>query len=364
MKKRGYVYAITILALGWMWFVISPAGAREGNGEFYQNNCRVNPQSEQNVVIDQDGDRAYYNVDQKVLWEIANDFCVSLDLLVAYNFILVPREPVQYIYIKLPPGPEELGWFPGRSLHRNGNLSQISQDLFLAPADPRGPEQFEMAQEYTDPFYDFGYKQSFNWPISLQTGVVSQLYHRNHHGVDIATEIGTPVNSMGNGWVIRVEPNHHIFGQLIVIDHGDDLMGVYGHLSEISVENGDFVWQGQRIGKSGNSGRSSAPHLHVELRKTFRYVDPCDYLQNCPLAAFHGPRPTEAPPTPYVVQVEEPEPTSVAYPPAQQPSTGAVHVPNPQNNPPAPPPEKTPEPTPVVLPSRPVVFPATSTPTP
>ncbi len=384
MKKRGFVFAFFILVSGWMWLITTPAGAREGNEEFYHVNCRVNPASEKNVIVDPNGERVYYNVDQKVLWEIANDFCVSLDLLVAYNFILVPREPVQYTYIKLPPGPEELGWFPGRSLRRTINLPNVSDNLFLEPIDPSGPENLTASQlrsgsgssgtSFTDPFYNSNQENRFEWPISLDTGVVSQLYHRNHHGVDIATEIGTPLNSMANGWVIRVETDHHIFGKLIVIDHGDDLMGVYGHLSEIApaVQEGEFVWQGQHIGKSGNSGRSSAPHLHIELRKTFRYVDPCDYLMNCPQAAFHGPRPTATQTAPLVIEVEEPVSTQVALP-SSKPQTGSVNSPSSPSspssppvstNPTNPPAPSVPQATPNTLPPRPNPFPPTSTPSP
>lgn len=377
MKKRGFVFAFVILVCGWMWLITTPAGAREGNEEFYKTNCRVNPASEANVIVDHNGERVYYNRDQKVLWEIANDFCVSLDLLVAYNFILVPREPVQYTYIKLPPGPEELGWFPGRSLRRTVSLPNVSDTLFLEPIDPTGPENLvanqprtrngSLGASFTDPFYSGSQENRFEWPISLDTGVVSQLYHRNHHGVDIATEIGTPVNSMANGWVIRVETDHHIFGQLIVIDHGDDLMGVYGHLSEIApaVEEGEFVWQGQYIAKSGNSGRSSAPHLHIELRKTFRYVDPCDYLMDCPLAAFHGPRPTATQVDPLVIEPVEPVSTQVVLPPSK-PQTESVNSPSspPTSTSPNPPSPPVPQATPNTLPPRPNPFPPTSTPSP
>ena len=119
MKKRSFVFIIILAALSWYGLIKTEVDAGE---ELYKSNCRVNPEAERNVIIDDNGERLYHNVDQKVLWDLANDFCVSLDLLVAYNFILVPREPVQYTYIKLPPVAEELDWFPGQSLNTSSHL--------------------------------------------------------------------------------------------------------------------------------------------------------------------------------------------------------------------------------------------------
>ena len=264
MQRTVYLF-LALAALGWMAFQIETAGATE---EYWKPNCRVNKAAEKNVFINDAGERIYYNVDRKVLWELSNDFCVSLDLLVAYNFILVPREPVQYAYIKLPPKSRDLGWFPGKSLSRPSNYPLLAEDFL-----------FEVTT-----------KEHFVWPVDERLILVSQLYHQHHHGVDLDLDIGTPVSAMANGRVIRIEQDHHVYGKLIVVDHGNDLMALYAHLSDIQVRKGDLLQKRDQIGLSGNSGRSSAPHLHVEIRESFRYADPCDFLNLCPKTAFHGPR--------------------------------------------------------------------------
>ena len=92
-----------------------------------------------------------------------------------------------------------------------------------------------------------------------------------HHGIDIAAQIGTPVNATGAGTVTRAgwedAKNHGKgYGQRVTINHGNGNISTYGHLSSISVKSGTKVKAGQVIGKSGNTGKSTGPHLHYEER--------------------------------------------------------------------------------------------------
>ncbi|WP_413283390.1 peptidoglycan DD-metalloendopeptidase family protein [Vibrio sp. MA40-2] len=85
-----------------------------------------------------------------------------------------------------------------------------------------------------------------------------------HNGTDFATPIGTPVYSTGDGKVILTR-NHPYAGKYIVIQHGNSYKTRYLHLSKILVKKGQSVSRGQRIGLSGNTGRSTGPHLHYEF---------------------------------------------------------------------------------------------------
>ena len=94
-----------------------------------------------------------------------------------------------------------------------------------------------------------------------------------HHGVDFAMPTGTPVLTTGDGVVTRVG-NHVFAGKYIEIEHPGPFKTRYLHLSRILVQRGQRVRRGERIALSGNTGRSTGPHLHFELHINGRPVDP------------------------------------------------------------------------------------------
>lgn len=95
---------------------------------------------------------------------------------------------------------------------------------------------------------------------------------RPHNGTDFATPIGTPILATGDGVVTRVT-NHPYAGLYIVIEHGDKYKTRFLHLSKALVRKGQTVSRGQKIALSGNSGRSTGPHLHYELHINGRPVN-------------------------------------------------------------------------------------------
>ncbi len=99
-----------------------------------------------------------------------------------------------------------------------------------------------------------------------------------HFGVDFACPIGTTVLATADGVVVRTQDKTGGYGKLISIDHGGVFQTYYAQLSEISVEKGELVKRGDIIGKSGNSGRSTAPHLHYEVLKGEKRVNPMQYM--------------------------------------------------------------------------------------
>jgi murein DD-endopeptidase MepM/ murein hydrolase activator NlpD len=103
-----------------------------------------------------------------------------------------------------------------------------------------------------------------------------------HRGVDLSAPAGTDVLAMAHG-TVRFAGTMSGFGSVVWLDHGREILSVYAHLSAIRVEAGTPVRRGQIIGAVGRSGSASAPHLHFEVWKRGRQVDPVQWLGGFPL---------------------------------------------------------------------------------
>jgi murein DD-endopeptidase MepM/ murein hydrolase activator NlpD len=98
-----------------------------------------------------------------------------------------------------------------------------------------------------------------------------------HRGIDFSLPTGTPVRVTADGVVRSVEKQRGL-GRLVKVDHGNGIVTVYAHLQESKVTKGQRVARGDVIALSGNSGRSTAPHLHYEVRVGGRSVNPLTYI--------------------------------------------------------------------------------------
>ena len=118
---------------------------------------------------------------------------------------------------------------------------------------------------------EFGYRKS---PVKGAT--------TNHSGIDIALPEGTAVKAIEKGFVIAANGGMRGYGNGVFIDHGiingKHIVSEYGHLSTFLVKYGDKVKQGQVIAKSGNTGISSGPHLHITIRENNIPVNPKKYI--------------------------------------------------------------------------------------
>ena len=99
-----------------------------------------------------------------------------------------------------------------------------------------------------------------------------------HQGIDIDAPVGTPVRAAADGDVTVADMNAG-YGREIMLDHGHDVITLYGHLSAIAVVVGQHVLRGQVIGLVGQSGRATGPHLHYEVRLHNVPVNPHKYLR-------------------------------------------------------------------------------------
>jgi murein DD-endopeptidase MepM/ murein hydrolase activator NlpD len=122
------------------------------------------------------------------------------------------------------------------------------------------------------------------WPV--RGAVNSEFGHRRspwaagqefHSGIDIGAERGTPVHAPAAG-TVTFAGTHAEYGLTVMLDHGPDLRTIYGHLSKIAVSQGQSVSRGAPLGLTGNTGRSSGPHLHYEILVQNRPVNPRAYF--------------------------------------------------------------------------------------
>lgn len=113
-----------------------------------------------------------------------------------------------------------------------------------------------------------------NWNVTSNFGY---RWGRLHAGTDVGVPIGTTVRASRGGQVVTAGWVGG-YGNCVIIDHGDGVSTRYGHLSEVTVSVGQYVDQGEQIALSGNTGRSTGPHLHFEIRINGEAVDPLPYL--------------------------------------------------------------------------------------
>ncbi len=113
------------------------------------------------------------------------------------------------------------------------------------------------------------------WPV---VGRISQGYFNYHQALDIESPIGTAILSVDSGFVAASGFDGSGYGNIVVIDHGNGLQSVYAHLKTSYVDVGDSVSKGQTIGEVGMTGRSTGPHLHLEIRQGSIRLNPISFL--------------------------------------------------------------------------------------
>jgi len=103
---------------------------------------------------------------------------------------------------------------------------------------------------------------------------------RMHYGLDFSIKVGTPIYATADGKAVVVKTSFGGFGKHIYLDHGNGYRTVYAHLDKFNIKRGQKVKRGELIAYSGNSGRSTAPHLHYEVHKNGKKVNPINFFFN------------------------------------------------------------------------------------
>jgi murein DD-endopeptidase MepM/ murein hydrolase activator NlpD len=113
------------------------------------------------------------------------------------------------------------------------------------------------------------------WPMA---GRLSQGYHAYHQAIDLAAPIGTPIYAADAGYIASSQWTNTGYGRMLIVDHGNGFRTLYAHMNSFAVEVGQSVGRGQVIGYSGNTGRSTGPHLHFEVILNGVRRNPFTYL--------------------------------------------------------------------------------------
>lgn len=129
----------------------------------------------------------------------------------------------------------------------------------------------------------------FSFPISDYKRV-SRGYTGKHKGVDISAPKGTPIYAAESGWITYQGRRFKGYGKLVILEHSQKWATFYAHMTSFELKEGTWVNKGDIIGYVGNTGRSTAPHLHFEIRFNNAAIDPMQYFNSSALkfAASHA----------------------------------------------------------------------------
>jgi len=135
------------------------------------------------------------------------------------------------------------------------------------------------------PTYLAGPSDPRYWPLDergyLTRGYLPEAGSDQHPGLDVAVPVGAVVRASGGGTVLQAAEDPE-YGLFALVQHPDGYQTMYGHLSRLTTREGDRVRAGAVIGRSGNTGRSTAPHLHFEIRHNGVSIDPLTLVKEEP----------------------------------------------------------------------------------
>lgn len=152
------------------------------------------------------------------------------------------------------------------------DLENRSDQLGLMEAMVAQQQAKKVAMPSSRPVSIGWYSSNYGYRIDPFTGRKAF-----HEGVDFMADVGTPIYAAGGGIVVYSD-SYAGYGNMIEIDHGNGLISRYAHTSKIFTKVGDVVMKGQKIGAVGNTGRSTGPHLHFEVRFHGAPQNPEHYL--------------------------------------------------------------------------------------
>ena len=123
-------------------------------------------------------------------------------------------------------------------------------------------------------------KLDFIWPVEGKINdAFEEAENRRHQGIDISSPPGTPIKASNAGMVVYSSNTIKGYGNLVIVRHSEEYVTVYAHNEVNLVEEGTWIQKGQIIGKVGQTGRASGPHLHFEIRRNNKPVDPLLFLK-------------------------------------------------------------------------------------
>ncbi len=116
----------------------------------------------------------------------------------------------------------------------------------------------------------------YAWPVG---GQVTQRYWHGHRAIDVGARTGAPIVAADSGFVVKASHGWNGgYGRMVMIDHGNGVVTLYAHMNTIYVRQGENIAKGVQLGTVGNTGRSTGPHLHFEIRHNGVARNPFYYL--------------------------------------------------------------------------------------
>lgn len=178
-------------------------------------------------------------------------------------------------------GPEKAGVLKSQTQNIDfmENLEAVGQALGHKASHLAALESLLLDKQLTAAVTPSGWPVNGGW-VSSNFGMRADPFNGRrayHEGVDIASRLGSTIKAMGDGVVAHAGPKSG-YGQMVELTHGQGYTTRYAHTSAVLVKVGDRVTKGQPIAKVGSSGRSTGPHLHFEVHRRGRAVDPRAYL--------------------------------------------------------------------------------------
>ncbi len=117
---------------------------------------------------------------------------------------------------------------------------------------------------------------SFAWPVS---GHITQQFWHGHRAIDVGARGGSPIVAADSGYVIKASHGWNGgYGSMVMVDHGNGFVSLYAHMNMVYVRQGENVAKGEQLGTVGNTGRSTGPHLHFEIRQQGAARNPFYFL--------------------------------------------------------------------------------------
>ena len=214
------------------------------------------------------------------LWSIARKYNTNVDELARINGIKNSEYLEVGMELELKAAPKLYEVKEGESfwsISRKFGISYVELVKFNGSQDP---DRIYPGMKIKIPTDGTSIRQQrFSWPTKARiSSYYGPRWGRMHEGIDFAVPIGRNIRAAAagkvvwGGWIRG-------YGRTVIIQHTDGYRTLYAHNSRVLVHGGDRVKQGQVIAKSGNSGRSTGPHLHFEIQKNGNPVNPMNYLK-------------------------------------------------------------------------------------
>lgn len=210
-----------------------------------------------------------------VATRVTQDAVPDISLLFAKNLSTADKKQLQDYASAMN---ESVG-YSGSSLEdlMNPAADLYGEESWTSHVDPFAGHNVKVPNNYSIDVKDFTYPLDGVRRVNSQYGYRSR-FGRMHYGLDLQLHVGDTVRSCFDGKVRIVDYDRGGYGKYVVVRHTNGLETVYGHMSRQTVKEGDIVRSGDPIGLGGNTGRSTGPHLHLEMRFMGIAINPANII--------------------------------------------------------------------------------------